>query len=80
MPDPDYDKDARRKKIQGTVVLRVIVTKEGQTADIKVERTLTPGLNQQAIKAVSRWTFQPALQDGKPCPTRVAIEVNFKLY
>jgi TonB family protein len=79
-PDPDYDEKARKKKIQGTVVLSTIVTKEGATADIKVVRTLTPGLDQQAIKAVSRWRFEPVVQDGKACPMKIIVEVEFHLY
>jgi protein TonB len=79
-PDPEYDNKARKKKIQGTVILSTVVTKEGTTADIKVIRTLTPGLDQQAIKAVSRWKFEPVVQDGKTCPMKIAVEVEFRLY
>ena len=79
-PDPDYDEKARKKKIQGSVTLSVIVTKEGRTADIKVTKTLTPGLDQQAIKAVSRWTFEPVTQDGQACPTHINVQVQFRLY
>jgi TonB family protein len=79
-PSPEYDEKARKKKIEGVVTLSMIVTKEGQTADIKVLKTLTPGLDQQAIKAVSRWRFEPATQDGNPCPMRVAVDVSFHLY
>lgn len=79
-PDPDYDNQARKKRIQGTVILSTIVTKEGTTADIKVLRTLTPGLDQQAIKAVSRWRFEPVVQDGKTCPMKINVEVAFRLY
>ena len=79
-PDPEYDDKARKKKIQGVVTLSAIVTTEGRTADIKVVKTLTPGLDQQAIKSVSRWRFEPVTQDGQLCPMRVAIEVQFRLY
>jgi len=79
-PDPEYDDKARKKKTQGTVVLSLIVTKEGRTADIKVTKTLTPGLDHQAIKAVSQWRFDPVIQDGEACPMRIAVEVSFKLY
>jgi hypothetical protein len=66
---PEYDEKDRRKKIEGTVTLSVIVTK-----------SLTPGLDQQAIKSVSQWTFEPIVVDGQPCPLRIAAQVNFKLY
>jgi TonB family protein len=79
-PDPEYDDKARKKKIQGTVFLALIVTKEGRTADLEITKTLTPGLDQQAIKAVSQWRFDPVIQDGKICPMRIAVEVSFKLY
>jgi len=79
-PEPEYDNQARKKKIQGTVVLSMIVTKEGRTADIEVTKTLTPGLDKQAVKAVSQWTFEPVIEDGKPCPFKTAVEVDFKLY
>jgi protein TonB len=79
-PAPDYDDKARKKKIEGVVTLSTIVTTEGRTADIKVVKSLTPGLDQQAIKSVSRWRFDPVVQDGQPCPMRVDVQVQFKLY
>jgi len=78
--DPEYDDKDRKTKTQGTVVLSVIVTKEGNTVDIKVTKTLTPGLDQQAIKCVSQWRFEPVIQDGKVCPAKMAVEVTFHLY
>lgn len=79
-PAPEYDDNARKKKIEGTVTLSIIVTKEGRTADIRVVNGLTPGLDQQAIKAVSRWRFEPVVQDGKPCPMRMNVQAQFRLY
>lgn len=79
-PEPEYDAKDRKKKVQGTVLLALIVTKDGETADIKVEKNLTPGLDQEAVKAVSRWKFEPMMEDGKPCPTRIKTEVTFHLY
>ncbi len=79
-PTPEYDDKARKAKIEGVVTLSLIVTKEGRTADIKVIKSLTPGLDQQAIKAVSRWEFDPVIQDGEPCPATATVEVSFHLY
>jgi len=79
-PGPDYDDKDRKKKIEGVVTLSTIVTTEGRTADVKVVKSLTPGLDQQAIKSVSRWRFEPVVQDGQPCPMRVNVQVQFKLY
>jgi TonB family protein len=79
-PSPEYDAEGRKKKIEGTVTLSIIVTREGRTAEIKVVKTLTPGLDQQAMKAVSRWEFEPVTQDGQTCPMRMNVEVSFHLY
>jgi len=78
--EPKYDEKDRKKKIEGTVTLSLIVAKDGQAADIKVIKSLTPGLDQQAIKAVSQWKFEPATKDGQPCPSRVDAQLNFHLY
>ena len=79
-PDPEYDDKDRKKKIQGTVTLSAILTTEGKLADIKVRKSLTPGLDQQAIKAVSQWTFEPVAEDGQTCPTRMNVQVQFRFY
>jgi len=79
-PEPEYDDKARKKKIQGTVLLSLIVTKEGDTTEIKVEKSLTPDLDRQAVKAVSRWKFDPLIHDDKACPTRIKVETSFHIY
>jgi TonB family protein len=79
-PIPEYDDKARKDKLEGTVVLELIVTKEGQTRDIKVTRSLSPGLDKKAIEAVSRWKFDPATKDGTPVAVKVNVETSFHLY
>jgi TonB family protein len=78
-PPPEYgNKDV---KVEGSVFLSVIVTKEGTTADVKVTKGLTPWLDKQAIKAVSQWRFEPVTrEDGQPCATRVAVQTQFHNY
>ena len=77
---PEYSDEARRKKLEGTVLLSLVVTANGDTADIKVTRALGSGLDQKAIEAVSQWKFEPATKDGKPVAVKVAVEVSFHLY
>src|ERR1700751_4416719 len=79
-PNPEYDDKDRRKKINGTVELALIVTKDGRAADVKVTKSLTSGLDVQAIKAVSQWRFDPATKDGEPVATRINAQVSFRLY
>jgi protein TonB len=79
-PDPEYSKKARKKKLQGTCLLSIVVGADGKPHDIRVTRPLGPGLDEEAIKAVQQWKFEPARKDGQPVAVEVVVEVNFKLY
>lgn len=78
-PGPEYDDKDRKNKVTGTVVLSLVVTKNGRVADIKVVQSLNDGLDRQAIKAISQWTFEPASRDGKPVAARIRVETTFNL-
>jgi len=80
MPEPEFSKEARKKKIQGVVVLSFTVGVDGNTHDIKIERGLGYGLDEKAVEAVNRWKFKPALKDEEPIERRINAEVNFHLY
>lgn len=77
---PEYSDEARRKKLEGTVLLSLVVTANGDTADIKVTRALGSGLDEKAIDAVREWKFEPATKDGKPVAVNIAVEVSFHVY
>jgi TonB family protein len=79
-PEPEYTDRARKKKIRGSVVLSIVVTDEGKVRDARVVAGLAKDLDQQALKAVSTWKFEPATKDGKPVPVRIKVEVDFKIY
>jgi periplasmic protein TonB len=76
---PDYTKEARKKKIEGTVVLDFEVDATGHTQNIKVTRSLEPGLDEKAVKSLRKWTFRPGTKDGEPVTVAVHLEVNFRL-
>jgi periplasmic protein TonB len=79
-PNPEYSEKARKQKINGVVVLAMTVTAEGNVRDIKVIKSLDPGLDKQAIAAVRTWKFEPATKDGKPVAVHLKSETNFRLY
>ncbi len=79
-PDPEYSEEARKAKYQGTCILWLIVGPDGHPRDVKVARSLGMGLDQKAIEAVKKWTFEPAMKDGKPVAVQINVEVNFRLY
>ncbi len=79
-PDPDYSEEARRAKYQGPVDLRLIVESSGAPSNIRVVRGLTGDLDRNAVEAVRRWKFRPALKDGKPVAVQINVTVNYRLY
>jgi len=79
-PNPEYSDKARKKKISGSVRLALTVTTDGLARDVKVTLGLEKSLDQQAVKAVSTWKFEPATLDGKPVPVYVEVEVTFNTY
>jgi TonB family protein len=76
---PTYTDDARRQRIQGNVVLEIVVRSDGSVGAVKVRRSLGGGLDQRAIEAVRQWRFNPAKRHGTPVDVAVEIEVEFKL-
>ena len=78
--DPEYSKEARKARYQGTVVLWLIVDAQGLPQKIRVQRSLGMGLDEEAVKAVSKWRFEPSKKDGQPVPVMINVEVNFRLY
>jgi TonB family protein len=79
-PDPEYSKEARHEKYQGTCVLWLVVGADGRPHDIKVRRTLGLGLDEKAVEAVKQWRFKPAMKDGKPVAVEISVQVDFHLY
>ncbi len=77
--EPQYTEEARAAKYQGTVLLSVEIDPNGSATNIRVQRSLGLGLDQEAIEAVKQWKFKPGLKDGSPVTVAATIEVNFRL-
>ena len=75
---PDYPADAKQARIQGTVVMKVIVDKEGNVANIQLISG-HPILAPAAIDAVKQWKYRPFLLNGMPVEVETQVLVNFTL-
>jgi len=79
-PNPSYSEEARAARVQGSVILSVVVGSTGQVEKAVALRGPGHGLEQQAIEAIQGWRFTPAAgPDGKPVACIVNIEVTFRL-
>lgn len=78
---PGYDDEARRLKLQGSVVMVIIVTTDGHIARSALVRSANPILAKLAAEQVKKWRFKPvAGPEGTPVSVLVPIEVTFHLY
>jgi TonB family protein len=76
---PRYPGMARRAGVQGAVVVRGIVRRDGTIDDVEVIKDLPYGLGEAARKAVSQWRFRPASYRGEPIDVYYTVTVNFRL-
>ncbi len=78
---PQYTQAAKKAKVQGQVDVAAVVKADGTVGDVRVTKSLDQkyGLDEQAVKAVKQWQFEPGKKDGKPVPVEVTIELTFTL-
>lgn len=79
-PAPRYPREAQRRGVAGTVLLRVHVRVDGGAGDIDlVEGSGSRDLDRAAVEAVRRWRFAPATRNGQPVESSVQVPIAFNL-
>jgi TonB family protein len=75
---PVYPVEARREGIQGTVLLRARISKEG---DLRVEEVLEGPIELvgSAVNAARNWKYLPYRVEGKPVEVDTQVQVNYTL-
>ena len=78
---PSYTAEAMRARISGSVWLECVVEPNGTVDRCRMSRSLDPnlGLDQEALKAAQKWTFEPGKRAGEAVPVQVTIELAFSL-
>jgi protein TonB len=77
--EPEYTAEARSKGVEGVTTLYAEVTKDGTAANIRVIKSLDPGLDAKAVAAVTQWRFRPGKRDGRAVTVSATIDVQFQL-
>ena len=78
----NYPKDAKKKGIQGKVMVQFIVEKDGTIGDIRIIRSVSPDLDKEATRVFSlssmpKW--KPGMSDGVAVRVRYTFPITFKL-
>jgi protein TonB len=77
---PNYTPEAMQRRIQGTVILEVVVGRDGAPSAIRVARSLDPyGLDIEAIRAAQQWRFTPGRIGETPVEVLVKIVLEFRI-
>jgi len=79
-PRPKYPSSARRRGLEGTVVLKVLVNTRGRVGECRVHKSSGHRiLDERATKTVRKWTFQPGRKGARPSAMWVKIPIRFQL-
>jgi protein TonB len=73
---PEYPEELRRRGIEGTVMVQVLVATDGLVEDVRIVKSI-PDLDPYAVAAAREWKFKPALAGGKPVATWVGVPIKF---
>ncbi len=74
-PDyPDLEADRREK---GYVVIICTVGVDGKASDFAVELMTNPAFAYEAVRAIQKWRWAPALKDGHPVAQQVRVPMHF---
>jgi len=78
-PTPIYTQEARSLRIEGEVLLEVVLEASGSLRVVRVVHGLGHGLDDNAVKAAEQIHFKPAMRDGQPADSTVVLHIIFQL-
>jgi TonB family protein len=73
-----YPEGARREGATGVVWIRCTISATGVPTQINIERSVNFSLESEAVRVVRTLSFEPAIQENMPVPSRVRIPVIFE--
>jgi periplasmic protein TonB len=80
-PAPAYPREELRRRIEGTVLLQVLVDVDGRPLDVLIQQSSgNRRLDEAArLQVLKRWTFRPAMQNGVAIQAMGLVPVVFKV-
>ncbi len=79
-PAPEFTELAKKDKVEGIVLIGLVVDEHGLPQHVHVLRGLGDGLDENAVDAVQQYKFKPATENGKPVAVFENVEVNFEIF
>jgi TonB family protein len=77
---PDSNEYAQASAVSGMALYHTVIGADGKPTEIAVGRPIGFGLDENAVAAIRKAAFEPAIKDGKPVPVVLDLVVEFHIY
>lgn len=78
--EPDSNEYAQANGIAGMALYHTVVNTDGKAGEIAIARPIGFGLDENAVAAIRKASFQPAVKDGKPVAVLLDLVVQFRIF
>jgi hypothetical protein len=78
--EPESNEFAQANSVAGMALYHTVVGADGKAVEIAVGRPIGFGLDENAVAAIRKASFQPAMKDGKPVPVLLDLVVQFRIF
>jgi TonB family protein len=78
--EPGSNQYAQANGVAGVAIYRAVVEGDGTAGEIAVARPIGFGLDENAVDAIRKAKFEPAMKDGKPVPVLLDLSVQFRIF
>jgi hypothetical protein len=78
--EPDSNEFAQANGVAGMAQYHAVIGIDGKPGEIAVARPIGFGLDENAVDAIRKATFQPATKDGKPVPVMLDLNIQFRIF
>lgn len=76
---PVYPAELRKAKIEGVVMLLLLLNEEGRVEDARVESSSRPEFEKPALDAIRKWRFRPGMKDGQAVRAYYKKQIRFSI-
>jgi TonB family protein len=74
-----YPEKALKEKIEGTVLIKCLVTKDGKTENVNISQPVNPGLDAEALRIFSFLLWEPSVMRGVEIDEEVIVAIEFRV-
>jgi len=78
--EPESNEYAQANGVAGMALYHTVLSADGKPGEIAVARPIGFGLDENAVEAIRKASFEPAMKDGKPVPVLLDLVVQFRIY